>query len=362
MNILLVEDEKPWLNSLEEMYRNALGKDGQIDLAANAEEAMAKLSKKCYDVLSLDINLGKSIEINEDRIRPNASGMDVLNKAKEEKRVKAVIVLSACSHDQDLVTIIPDEDKRIRVQMQMGQILEKMFPRRSTTFFKSPLYDVEAHISRWKEEISWAFLKQLVSGELLPPPYILHLGKIKTMQVTIRSAINGANTQSVGFRGNRTASLLFALAFREVVPQEFVAKLFDKDRRIGDLAAKSEWERERDEGKIDATTFQKRVSECVKRIRKFLATRRIDSKCVIKLVKGKGYTLAPDVVKVEGLNVNVLPAGWGPDNVRDPMKDEAGKGPLAESFFCDEQGDEGEWVSVEKCDGCDYRRKCKIWA
>ena len=80
MKILVVEDEKPLLESIIS-YLNV---EGYVcEPAAGFQEAMDKLAIYQYDCVVVDLNLG------------NGSGFDIISHLKEEKNKAGIIIISA---------------------------------------------------------------------------------------------------------------------------------------------------------------------------------------------------------------------------------------------------------------------------
>lgn len=85
--ILVVDDE----DNIRFLYKEVLQDEGyEIDLAANAEEALQKIKAGAPDLITLDIKM------------PGMNGIDFLSKLKEDNKNIPIILCSAYgSYKQD---------------------------------------------------------------------------------------------------------------------------------------------------------------------------------------------------------------------------------------------------------------------
>ena len=84
-SILIVDDEKEILESLEELLKS---EGYQTDTAATAEESLQKRAREAFDLVLLDVNL------------PDSNGLDVLRAIKRDSPETAVIMITAYDSSQ----------------------------------------------------------------------------------------------------------------------------------------------------------------------------------------------------------------------------------------------------------------------
>jgi DNA-binding response OmpR family regulator len=70
MKLLIIEDEKPLLDSIVTYFE----KQYQVEIALDFRTAIEKLDYYDYDCILLDINL------------PDGNGLDILRRLKEDKK------------------------------------------------------------------------------------------------------------------------------------------------------------------------------------------------------------------------------------------------------------------------------------
>lgn len=89
MNILVAEDDKKLNDGIVLALKNP---ELTFTQCYNCRECMLELQKQVPDILILDINF------------PDGSGFDILKKAREENRVRKVIILTANNMETDIVS------------------------------------------------------------------------------------------------------------------------------------------------------------------------------------------------------------------------------------------------------------------
>lgn len=178
MRILIVEDETPWRLALYEMYSTALGSSSPPpDLAVTVSEAKLALKRNRYDILSLDINLGKTAPTDPHGRPIGANGKEVLDYAHGHNRADAVIVISGCAWDDELTMVIDDEGEEIEIRANIEGILRKMYKTRCR-FIPKPdpeRVSIENTVAAWQPSITKGSLASLTRGGILAPPYCLEV-------------------------------------------------------------------------------------------------------------------------------------------------------------------------------------------
>lgn len=113
--ILIVDDDP----DIVELYSNALAtKNYVIETAADGEEALMKVIENKPDLVLLDIML------------PNMHGIEVLQKIREDQKIKTVkvIILSALSDSQTLMQAkkLGIEDFLIKAQYSLPEVISRV--------------------------------------------------------------------------------------------------------------------------------------------------------------------------------------------------------------------------------------------
>ena len=121
MKLLLIDDHKMIGESLKEsLEKNKLVKS--IDIFVNPNKAIKKISKEKYDIILMDINMGKEseesgLEIAKSLIQRNPeikivmlTGFDLLGYEREAKRIGA---RGFISKDEDVDTLVNKLEKII---------------------------------------------------------------------------------------------------------------------------------------------------------------------------------------------------------------------------------------------------------
>lgn len=86
VRILIVDDEKKWLDSLEQVLLRRLNPDIKIERAKSYPEALVKVQSTSYDLVSMDLELlGES----SSPTKFNLSGMELLKECRSSKRNRA---------------------------------------------------------------------------------------------------------------------------------------------------------------------------------------------------------------------------------------------------------------------------------
>jgi CheY-like chemotaxis protein len=305
MRILVVDDESIWRTALCGLYERALGRgEHAVDSAATASEALRLLERERYDILSLDINLSKDALRDSDGSFVHASGMDVLDHAKAKGRIGAVIVVSGCTWDHELVGIFHDETRRIEIRGNMPTILERLFPNRSHFCAKpSPSSEPDANVidravDVWQKTITRSFLSRLASGLAVAPPYVLELD-VRLEHARIRSArtpkeeVSVANPNDIRFLVQLAQNRIGESA--GVTHQEAATALLGHEP-----AADLEVGLNLADGR-DRNAYQKRVHHHVEMFRKRMRDIGLDPSMLLESwrTKAGGFRL-PQSVRIEG--------------------------------------------------------------
>lgn len=129
--VLVVEDNAAWRQALCQLYEAILKRAGyqaEVIPASTGDDAvrlvrLAVESKRIFDLLSLDINLGRlgDTDYLDD-------GRDVLSKAHALKASRAVIVVTGVSRDVDIDLLITDARERINIRANLPSLLARLFP------------------------------------------------------------------------------------------------------------------------------------------------------------------------------------------------------------------------------------------
>lgn len=93
VRILVVEDEESWQNSLPGLLSERLGPGLEVEVAGNYTEALQKVRRRSYDLVSVDLKLLGEINASAG---PNLPGMDLLKECRASSRNQGcgLVVLS----------------------------------------------------------------------------------------------------------------------------------------------------------------------------------------------------------------------------------------------------------------------------
>lgn len=87
LNILLVDDDQNLVTTLSYGLRKAMGKAISIAVCFNGSEALSMLATQRYDVVISDFNM------------PGVSGLELLNKIRQDYRETILILITAYGTD-----------------------------------------------------------------------------------------------------------------------------------------------------------------------------------------------------------------------------------------------------------------------
>jgi hypothetical protein len=127
--ILIVENEQEWADYLDlrfrELFKNELDVHATIEIANSGEKALALVQqvKEPYDLVSLDIDLGKSASKG-----PALTGIRVLEEIKKANAAWMVSILTGVEANKRLGSSIGDEELAREIQEELRAIARENFP------------------------------------------------------------------------------------------------------------------------------------------------------------------------------------------------------------------------------------------
>lgn len=152
--VLVVEDNLRWRQALCDLYETIMRRAGhaaEIVPASNGEDAIrllrsAEHAKRPFDLLSLDINLGRLA--NTDNFD---DGRDVLSKAHSLRACRAVIVITGVLKDEEIDLMIADSSERINIRANLPSVLARLFPNDRSHYVpkinpNEPDEEVQSHV------------------------------------------------------------------------------------------------------------------------------------------------------------------------------------------------------------------------
>ena len=87
LNILLVDDDRNLVTTLSYGLNKAMGRANSVDVCFNASEALAMLTTQKFDVVISDFNM------------PGLSGLELLNKIRQDHREMILVLITAYGTD-----------------------------------------------------------------------------------------------------------------------------------------------------------------------------------------------------------------------------------------------------------------------
>lgn len=153
--VLVVEDNPKWRGALCDLYESVLRQDGhepEVTPAPNGQDARrllraAEQAKRPYDLLSLDINLGRLVET-----KSFDDGRDVLSLAYTLKAARSVIIVTGVAQDKEIDLLVTDSREKFKIRSNLSSHLARLFPNdRHHYVFKSNLDDPDEEVRQHLE-------------------------------------------------------------------------------------------------------------------------------------------------------------------------------------------------------------------
>ena len=168
LRILVVEDDRKWKNPIVNMYENILGNSGIVDSVDSGPEALKRIEREKYNILSVDINLYLAHPLKpDDSIDHSQRGIDgrtILEEAAEAGTCAGVVVITGLQRDENLHIAIQDEDDRDEVLMTLHEYLNRLFPEKNLYFQKGPEKKLLKCIQLIEKKLSYEKLLKLGSN------------------------------------------------------------------------------------------------------------------------------------------------------------------------------------------------------
>lgn len=284
IQLLIIEDSPEWAIKLLKMYEEVFQETDiklEMYLEISGNKALERLNRESFDLISLDINLSNNHPLTQNNqidleIR-GADGRDILLYAHENKSCKGVIVITGLQQDENLDVVIPDEEEREEVRMELDLFLEELFPGRRNLYLHKLLHrSPEYCIKSYQKKLTYEKLLKLVDDpSSLLPPYSIRTFESRCF-VEIRSLSNPAR-ESVTLRKKKYIQLFYLM-----IDRGFNSVCYEDVQAICRPRSRS-------------TDVQKVAHTCIQNFRRYLESQELDPDALFMSDPEFGWKLLPDI-------------------------------------------------------------------